>query len=85
MNIFGLLESLSSNDQYTSGLVFSSIITGLIAPCMSLFYGGPIIEFIYWSTPILVLGAFYTALYMINQVQESFDELEKSRYKYKGA
>ncbi|GAA5801002.1 hypothetical protein EDC94DRAFT_696300 [Helicostylum pulchrum] len=85
MNIFGLLESLSLKDQYTSGVVLSSIITGFMAPCMSLLYGGSMIEFIYWSVPLLVLGMFYTALYMINQVQEGLDELEKSKYKYKGA
>lgn len=85
MNILGLLDSLCLNDQYTSGVVLTSIITGSLAPLMSLYHASSLIEFIYWSVPLFILGMYYTALGMMNQVQESLEELEKSKYKYKGA
>jgi hypothetical protein len=85
MNIFGLLSNLSSNDQYTSGAAYLSIITGLIAPLMSLYHGSFLIELLYWSIPLFVSIMYYTALTMMNQVQSSLEELEKSKYKYKGA
>lgn len=85
MNILELLDSLCLKDQYTSGVVLASIITGSIAPLMSLFHRSEWIELIYWSIPLLVLGMYYTALHMMNGVQASLDELEKSKYKYKGA
>lgn len=85
MNIFGLLDNLSLKDQYTSSAVLFSIFTGALSPLISLLYGTTMIEFIYWAVPLFVLGMFYTALSMMNQVQESLEELERSKYKYKGA
>ncbi|KAG2211925.1 hypothetical protein INT47_004612 [Mucor saturninus] len=85
MNILGLLDSLCLSDQYTSGVVLASIITGAIAPLMALFHASAWIELVYWTIPLFVLGMYYTALHMMNGVQASLDELEKSKYKYKGA
>lgn len=83
MNIFGLLQSLSLHDQYTKGTILGSVASGSLAPMMCLFYRSSLIEFIFWSIPLLILGLYYTALHMMNQVQDSLEELEKSKYKYK--
>lgn len=85
MNIFGILQSLSLKDKYTSGVVLGSIITGSLAPLLCLLYRSSLIEFIFWFIPLLLVGIYYTALHMMSQVAESLEELEKSRYKYKGA
>lgn len=85
MNIFGLLQSLSLHDQHTKGTVLGSVASGSLAPLMCLFSRGSLIEFIFWCIPLLILGLYYTALHMMKQVQDSLEELEKSKYKYKGA
>lgn len=85
MNMFGLLTNSSSNDQYTLGAVYASITSGLVAPLMSLYHGSLLMELIYWSIPLFVGMMYYTAHRMIKQVQTSLEELEKSKYKYKGA
>ena len=85
VNIFGLLHDWNLNDRYTKRTVFGAVLTGAFAPLMCLMYSSSLIEFIFWIIPLVVLGMYYTALSMMNQVQDSLEELEKSKYKYKGA
>ncbi|KAI7897696.1 uncharacterized protein BX663DRAFT_527242 [Cokeromyces recurvatus] len=63
--------------------VIVTVLTGSIAPIMSL--DTTLIEFIFWSIPFMLSIMYYISFYMINQVYEGLDELEGSKYKYKGA
>lgn len=58
---------------------------GLIAPAIALYGGVPWLEFGFWSIPFLVLGMMTFAIHMMIQVENNIDDLDKARYKYKGA
>ncbi|KAJ8660688.1 hypothetical protein O0I10_003736 [Lichtheimia ornata] len=58
---------------------------GLIAPAIALYGGVPWLEFGFWSIPFLVLGMMAFAIHMMIQVENNIDDLDKARYKYKGA
>ncbi|KAI9477860.1 MAG: hypothetical protein EXX96DRAFT_568469 [Benjaminiella poitrasii] len=63
--------------------IIVTIFTGSIAPIMSL-KSTSVIEFIFWLIPCILIIMYSIALYMINQVYDGLDELEGSKYKYKG-
>ncbi|KAL7318479.1 hypothetical protein PS15m_001718 [Mucor circinelloides] len=63
----------------------AAIITGTISPLMSLFSNATLIELFFWAIPIVLMMMYYFAFHMINQVYQGLDELEGSKYKYKGA
>lgn len=63
----------------------AAIITGIISPLMSLFSNATLIELFFWAIPIVLMMMYYFAFHMINQVYQGLDELEGSKYKYKGA
>ncbi|KAI8642422.1 hypothetical protein BD408DRAFT_416492 [Parasitella parasitica] len=68
--------------QYTGS---AAIIIGLISPFMSLFNHTTYIELFFWTIPIVLMMMYSFAIHMINQVYQGLDELEGSKYKYKGA
>ncbi|KAI8048326.1 uncharacterized protein B0P05DRAFT_564475 [Gilbertella persicaria] len=43
------------------------------------------IEIVFWSIPSMLILMYYSAYCMIHKVSVGLDQLEKSRYKYKGA
>ncbi|CAO0802892.1 unnamed protein product [Mucor circinelloides] len=63
----------------------AAIITGTISPLMSFFSNATLIELFFWAIPIVLMMMYYFAFHMINQVYQGLDELEGSKYKYKGA
>lgn len=63
----------------------AAIIMGFISPLMCFFSGATSIELFFWAIPIVLAMMYYFAFHMINQVYQGLDELEGSKYKYKGA
>jgi hypothetical protein len=68
--------------QYTG---LAAIITGSISPVLSISSHTTYIELFFWTIPIVLMMMYYFAFHMINQVYQGLDELEGSKYKYKGA
>ncbi|KAI9316289.1 hypothetical protein BX666DRAFT_1949181 [Dichotomocladium elegans] len=63
-----------------------SAMAALVAPLIALWDGSiPALEFIFWLVPLLVLGMKALAIHMMLQVDSKIIELEKAKYKYKGA
>ncbi|KAI8084820.1 uncharacterized protein BX664DRAFT_360647 [Halteromyces radiatus] len=64
----------------------SSIAMGSVMPLLCLFsIKVTWVEVIFWLLPLMMLAMDLLAIYMMGQVNADFTELEKSRYKYKGA
>ncbi|KAI9247503.1 hypothetical protein BDA99DRAFT_526045 [Phascolomyces articulosus] len=59
--------------------------SGVISPCIALWDMGSTIEIIFWSIPLFVLILMLLSLRMMVQVEGKIDDLDKARYKYKGA
>ena len=59
--------------------------SGVISPCIALWDMGSTIEIIFWSIPLFVLVLMMLGLRMMAQVEGKIDDLDKARYKYKGA
>lgn len=68
--------------QYTGS---AAIMIGFISPLLSIFSHTTYIELFFWAIPIVLMMMYYFAFHMINQVYQGLDELEGSKYKYKGA
>lgn len=63
-----------------------AIVSGSISPLWTLLQDSyNSIELLFWSIPLMLILMYYLAFYMINQVYEGLDELEGSKYKFKGA
>ncbi|KAI8883033.1 hypothetical protein K501DRAFT_333652 [Backusella circina FSU 941] len=69
---------------YKPGLL-ASICMGSVGPVLSLLYKSTMIEFVYWAIPLIETAMHVSAYHMIGSVESSLEELEKSKYKYKGA
>jgi hypothetical protein len=69
---------------YKPGLV-ASICLGSVGPVLSLLYKSTVVELIYWAIPLFETAMHVSAYHMIGSVENSLEELEKSKYKYKGA
>ncbi|KAL9540353.1 hypothetical protein MBANPS3_009717 [Mucor bainieri] len=63
----------------------AAITMASISPLMCLIGSATSIELFFWSIPLLLVMMYYFAFHMINQVYQGLDELEGSKYKYKGA
>lgn len=63
----------------------AAVTTGCISPLMCLFSSATSIELLFWAIPLVLIVMYYFAFHMINQVYQGLDELEGSKYKYKGA
>ncbi|KAF7728668.1 hypothetical protein EC973_005705 [Apophysomyces ossiformis] len=61
-----------------------TLVAGSVSPLMAL-VNTTWVELVYWFLPLAVLGLILLAIHMMRQVENNFDDLEKSRYKYKGA
>lgn len=75
-------RGISKVNIYTAG---PAACIGLIAPSIALYGGVPWLELGFWSIPFLVLGMMTFAIHMMIQVENNIDDLDKARYKYKGA
>lgn len=60
-------------------------VLSLVAPCLALWSQTSWIEVGFWSLPLIALGMDLLALRMMSQVEGKIADLDKARYKYKGA
>ncbi|KAG2217530.1 hypothetical protein INT45_009955 [Circinella minor] len=60
-------------------------LSGVISPCIALWDMASTIEIIFWSIPLFVLVLMMLGFRMMVQVEGKIDDLDKARYKYKGA
>ncbi|KAI8336662.1 hypothetical protein BC941DRAFT_514096 [Chlamydoabsidia padenii] len=68
------------------GTGIGSAVTGSIMPLACLVNDKVVwMEVVFWSLPLMMLTMDLLAITMMGQVEANFTELEKSRYKYKGA
>ncbi|KAI9490528.1 hypothetical protein BDB00DRAFT_875267 [Zychaea mexicana] len=59
---------------------------GIVSPCIALLdMQTSTLEIAFWSVPLLVLGLMLLGLRMMVQVEGKIADLDKARYKYKGA
>lgn len=69
-----------------SGAAIVAMILGAIEPMLCTFNNNATwIEVGFWSLPMMMLIMDQLAIHMMRQVEANFTELEKSKYKYKGA
>ncbi|KAI7854609.1 hypothetical protein BDC45DRAFT_119365 [Circinella umbellata] len=62
-----------------------AVLSGVISPCIALWDMASTIEIIFWSIPLFVLALMMLGFRMMVQVEGKIDDLDKARYKYKGA
>jgi uncharacterized membrane protein YjfL (UPF0719 family) len=63
-----------------------AVVLGTISPLWTILHRRySLVELLFWSIPLMLTLMYYLAFYMINQVYEGLDELEGSKYRYKGA
>jgi hypothetical protein len=68
------------------GTSVAAVVTGSVMPLICLLNSTITwIEVAFWSLPLMMLVMDFLAITMMGQVEANFTELEKSRYKYKGA
>ncbi|KAI8982696.1 hypothetical protein BDB01DRAFT_159651 [Pilobolus umbonatus] len=82
MSIFTLLFGLTDAPIYQ---LMIALITSLVVPIQCIYFHSSTIELVYWMIPLLQLLMYYSAYRMMKQVQDHLDELEKSKYNFKGA
>ncbi|KAI8142515.1 hypothetical protein BJV82DRAFT_714098 [Fennellomyces sp. T-0311] len=58
---------------------------GAVAPCMALWDMASTVELVFWSVPLGILCLNLLGWRMMQQVEGKIDDLDKARYKYKGA
>ncbi|CAO3699431.1 unnamed protein product [Rhizopus stolonifer] len=85
IDLFGINRFLSVDSQHASMIGVGALLLGMVGPIMCLFYNTNVAELVFWAIPLLVSGMYYVAYYMMKQVQKDLEELEQSKYKYKGA
>lgn len=69
----------------TEHAAYSAITLGAVSPIMSLLHHTSSIELLFWTIPYILTSMYYLAYTMIRQVYQGLEELEGSKYKYKGA
>ncbi|PHZ17542.1 uncharacterized protein RHIMIDRAFT_254222 [Rhizopus microsporus ATCC 52813] len=85
INLFGIIDLLSINLNHTLSMGVASCILGAIGPYMCLLYKGSRIETIFWCLPLFILFIYHIVYATMKQVQNELKELERTKYKYKGA
>lgn len=85
VDLFGINRFLSVDSQHVSMIGVGALLLGTVGPIMCLFYNTNVAELVFWAIPLLVSSMYYVAYYMMKQVQKDLEELEQSKYKYKGA
>lgn len=85
INLFGIIDLLSINLNHTLPMGVASCILGAIGPYMCLLYKSSRIETIFWCLPLFILFIYYIVYATMKQVQNELKELERTKYKYKGA
>lgn len=83
-----MMRLIGTVKQYASikSIGFAAVSIGAMSPLWTLFQVDyKLIELLFWSIPLIIISMYYLAYHMMSQVYEGLDELEGSRYKYKGA